>query len=62
MERPDRAPAVTFFSTDEFVVGTSVSLGDDAAQHALGSCDVRARNAGDEPGIHDLRDRLYLGQ
>lgn len=34
MERTDRAAAVTFFSPDEFVPGSSVTLGDDAAQHA----------------------------
>ncbi len=34
MERNDRAAAVTFFSPDEFVSGSPVSLGDEAAQHA----------------------------
>ena len=34
MERNGKAAAVTFFSTDEFVTGVSVTLGDDAAQHA----------------------------
>lgn len=34
MERSDRAAAVTFFSPDDFVPGTPVTLGDDAAQHA----------------------------
>ena len=34
MERSDRASAVTFFSPDAFSAGVSVSLGDDAAQHA----------------------------
>ena len=34
MERNGQAAAVTFFSTDEFVAGVSVTLGDDAAQHA----------------------------
>lgn len=34
MERSDRASAVTFFSPDAFAAGVSVSLGDDAAQHA----------------------------
>ncbi|HET7710934.1 MAG TPA: RsmE family RNA methyltransferase [Thermoanaerobaculia bacterium] len=34
MERTDRAAAVTFFSTDSFASGVSVTLGDDAAQHA----------------------------
>ena len=34
MERNDRAAAVTFFSPDNFVPGTPVTLGDDAAQHA----------------------------
>lgn len=33
MERTDHA-AVTFFSNDEFAPGVSVTLGDDAAQHA----------------------------
>ena len=34
MERTDRAAAVTFFSPDEFIPGSPVTLGDDAAQHA----------------------------
>jgi 16S rRNA (uracil1498-N3)-methyltransferase len=34
VERSDRASAVTFFSPDAFTAGVSVSLGDDAAQHA----------------------------
>lgn len=34
MERNDRAAAVTFFSPDEFVPGSPITLGDDAAQHA----------------------------
>lgn len=34
MERSDRAAAITFFSHDEFSPGVSVTLGDDAAQHA----------------------------
>lgn len=34
MERTDRAAAVTFFSTDTFLPGQPVTLGDDAAQHA----------------------------
>lgn len=33
MERSDRASAVTFFSHDAFVAGTTVSLNDEAAQH-----------------------------
>ena len=33
MERTDNA-AVTFFSSDEFVSGVPITLGDDAAQHA----------------------------
>lgn len=34
MERTDKAAAVTFFSPDDFATGVSVSLGEDAAQHA----------------------------
>ena len=34
MERNDRAAAVTFFSSDSFVPGVPITLGDDAAQHA----------------------------
>lgn len=34
VERNDRAAAVTFFSSDSFVPGVPVTLGDDAAQHA----------------------------
>jgi len=34
VERNDRAAAVTFFSSDTFIPGTSVGLGEDAAQHA----------------------------
>lgn len=34
MERSDRAAAVTFFSPDGFTAGVSITLGDDAAQHA----------------------------
>lgn len=34
MERSDRAAAVTFFSSDGFIPGSSVSLGEEAAQHA----------------------------
>jgi 16S rRNA (uracil1498-N3)-methyltransferase len=33
VERSDRAAAVTFFSSDSFVPGVPVTLGDDAAQH-----------------------------
>jgi 16S rRNA (uracil1498-N3)-methyltransferase len=34
VERHDRAAAVTFFSPDNFIPGVSVTLGEDAAQHA----------------------------
>lgn len=34
MERSDRAAAVTFYSSDNFVAGVPVTLGDEAAQHA----------------------------
>jgi len=34
VERTDRAAQVTFYSPDAFVAGVSVTLGDDAAQHA----------------------------
>ncbi|HYN80985.1 MAG TPA: RsmE family RNA methyltransferase [Gemmatimonadaceae bacterium] len=34
MERSDRQAVATFFSSDQFVAGEHVSLGDEAAQHA----------------------------
>lgn len=34
MERTGRAPSVTFFAGDGFIGGTSLTLGEDAAQHA----------------------------
>lgn len=34
MERSAEPPVVTFFSTDPFVPGSTLTLGDDAAQHA----------------------------
>ena len=34
MERSDRAPAVIFFAAESFAAGESITLGDDAAQHA----------------------------
>jgi 16S rRNA (uracil1498-N3)-methyltransferase len=34
VERTDRAAQVTFYSPDAFATGVSVTLGDDAAQHA----------------------------
>ena len=34
MERSGRAAAVTFYSPDDFVAGVTVTLGDEAAQHA----------------------------
>jgi 16S rRNA (uracil1498-N3)-methyltransferase len=34
VERPDHSAAVTFFSADAFATGESVTLGEDAAQHA----------------------------
>lgn len=34
MERPDRGPAVIFFSPEGFTPGILLTLGDDAAQHA----------------------------
>ncbi len=57
MERPDRAPAVTFFSTDAFAVGTSVSLGDDAAQHAR----VLRIGPGEQVGLRDGRGNAAVG-
>ena len=50
MERTDRAPAVIFFAAEPFARGESVTLGDDAAQHArvlrLGSGDAVALRDG----------------
>lgn len=34
MERSDRKPSVTFFSAESFAAGVTITLGDEAAQHA----------------------------
>jgi 16S rRNA (uracil1498-N3)-methyltransferase len=34
VERSDRAPAITFYAPEELTAGVSVTLGDEAAQHA----------------------------
>lgn len=49
MERTARAAAVIFFSPDRFTRGSSLTLGDDAAQHAR----VLRLNAGDAVEIRD---------
>ncbi|MEO8576220.1 MAG: RsmE family RNA methyltransferase [Gemmatimonadales bacterium] len=50
MERSDRAPSVVFFASESFAPGESVTLGDDAAQHArvlrIGSGDAVALRDG----------------
>lgn len=57
MERSDRAAAVTFFSHDEFAAGVSVTLGDDAAQHAR----VIRIGAGDAVELRDGRGNAARG-
>ena len=49
MERPDRAPSVTFFAPEPFTSGVSVTLGDDAAQHAR----VLRLGSGEPVGLRD---------
>ncbi len=49
MERPDRAAAVTFFAGELLAAGVSVTLGDDAAQHAR----VLRIGAGEVVGLRD---------
>ena len=57
MERTDRAAAVTFFSADDFSAGTSISLGDDAAQHAR----VLRIGSGERVELRDGRGNAAIG-
>ena len=57
MERSDRATAVTFFSQDEMAAGATVTLGDDAAQHAR----VLRLGAGERVGLRDGRGGAAAG-
>lgn len=57
MERPDRAPSVTFFSADGFSAGSSLTLGDDAAQHAR----VLRIGSGERVGLRDGKGNAAVG-
>ena len=57
MERTDQAAAVIFFSPDAFVAGVSISLGDDAAQHAR----VLRIGAGERVELRDGRGNAARG-
>jgi 16S rRNA (uracil1498-N3)-methyltransferase len=57
VERNGQAAAVTFFSTDEFVAGVSVTLGDDAAQHAR----VLRLGSGERVELRDGRGNAARG-
>jgi 16S rRNA (uracil1498-N3)-methyltransferase len=57
VERTGQAAAVTFFSTDSFVAGVSISLGDDAAQHAR----VLRIGAGDRVELRDGKGNAARG-
>ena len=57
MERNGQAATVTFFSTDEFVAGVSVTLGDDAAQHAR----VLRLGSGERVELRDGRGNAARG-
>lgn len=57
MERSHRAPAVAFFAPEAFTVGVSVTLGDDATQHAR----VLRLGAGEPAGLRDGRGKAASG-
>ena len=57
MERTDRTAAVTFFSVDSFSPGLSVTLGDDAAQHAR----VLRINSGERVELRDGKGTAASG-
>jgi 16S rRNA (uracil1498-N3)-methyltransferase len=57
VERSDSAAAVTFYSTDAFVAGVSITLGDDAAQHAR----VLRIGAGDGVELRDGKGNAGRG-
>lgn len=57
MERSDRAPAVTFYAPEEFTPGASVTLGDEAAQHAR----VLRVGAGEPVELRDGRGSAASG-
>ena len=57
VERNGQAAAVTFFSPDEFVAGVSVTLGDDAAQHAR----VLRLGSGERVELRDGRGNAARG-
>ena len=57
MERTDSATAVTFFAPEVFVAGESVTLGDDAAQHAR----VLRLGSGDSVALRDGRGNAATG-
>ena len=51
MERSARAPAITFFAPEAFAAGVSITLGDEAAQHAR----VLRLGGGEPAGLRDGR-------
>ncbi len=57
VERPDLAPSVIFFSPEEFSSGLSITLGDDAAQHAR----VLRIGTGELVGLRDGRGLAGTG-
>lgn len=57
MERSDRAPAVVFFAPEKFAPGVSVTLGDDAAQHAR----VLRLGTGEPAALRDGRGAAAAG-
>jgi 16S rRNA (uracil1498-N3)-methyltransferase len=57
VERSDRAAAVTFFSQEDIAAGATVTLGDDAAQHAR----VLRIGAGEPVALRDGRGGAGAG-
>ena len=57
VERPDRAPSVVFFSAEPFSAGESITLGDDAAQHAR----VLRIGAGESVALRDGHGNAATG-
>lgn len=57
MERADRASVATFFAPDGFTLGSSVTLGEDAAQHAR----VLRMGPGEPVALRDGRGRGAAG-
>lgn len=57
VERPDRAPVASFFSPDGFAAGSSVTLGEDAAQHSR----VLRIGPGENVALRDGQGRAGAG-